>query len=215
MDTTIIFSIMLTFKIILVIISPLLLVALLTAYLSLRKNLFLDYIIDFVINIPLIFPPIGIGFFLVMLFSKNSFLARLFNFDLIFSFTGIAIASFLAGFPFITRSVISGIKNGVYELCEVSYTLGKSNLETFLLVVIPSLRKNILHGLILAIGRVLGEVGMSLMIGGNIQNRTNTISLEIYNAVLDGENQKAVILSVILFIFSFSIFFSIKALDRE
>ncbi len=51
--------------------------------------------------------------------------------------------------------------------------------------------------LILAFGRSLGEVGITMMLGGNILGRTNTLSLEIYNAVSTGEFETALMLSVV------------------
>lgn len=214
MENELWFSVFLTLKIVAVTIFPLLAFSLFAAYVSMKKNAIADGIMDFIVNIPLIFPPIGIGFLLVFLFSNRGFLGRIFKVDLVFSFYGIVIAAFLAGMPFITKSVISGIKGGAYRLCEASYTLGQGEIKTFFLVVVPSIKKNILYGLILAVGRMLGEVGMSLMIGGNIPNKTNTISLEIYNAVLDGETEKALILSLILFVFSLVVFSLIKFMDK-
>jgi molybdate transport system permease protein len=214
MDENIWFSVILTAKIVLVTIIPLLLFTFLVAYLSMKRNPILDYLIDFIVSIPLIFPPISIGFLLVILFSKKGILGSFFKMDLIFSFEGIVLAAFLAGMPFMTKSVISGIKGGVYELCEASYTLGKGEIQTFFMVVVPFIKKNILYGMVLAVGRMVGEVGMSLMIGGNIPNKTNTISLEIYNALLDGETDKALLLSLILFVFSSIVFIFIKFMDK-
>ncbi|MGC3944504.1 MAG: hypothetical protein QM762_08300 [Chryseolinea sp.] len=53
-------------------------------------------------------------------------------------------------------------------------------------------------GLVLGTARSIGEVGITLMLGGNIAGRTNTTSLEVYNAVLATEYRKAVVLSVLL-----------------
>ena len=68
---------------------------------------------------------------------------------------------------------------------------------TFFFVVIPSIKKAIAGGLSLAFGRSLGEVGLTLMLGGNIVGRTNTLSLEIYNSVFTGEFERAGILAAI------------------
>lgn len=76
--------------------------------------------------------------------------------------------------------------------------LGKSDLTTFMRVTLPSIKKSIAEGLFMAIARTLGEVGTTLMLGGNIVGCTNTISLEIYNSVFTGEFQNAVILASIL-----------------
>lgn len=65
-------------------------------------------------------------------------------------------------------------------------------------MVLPLLRTSIASGLYLAFARSLGEVGITLMLGGNIAGRTNTISLEIDNAVFTGEYQRAMVLVLLL-----------------
>jgi len=66
----------------------------------------------------------------------------------------------------------------------------------------------------LALARGLGEVGITLMLGGNIVGKTDTVSLAIYNAVYDGENGRALILSVILVVLSLALFGFINFLER-
>lgn len=208
-------SLLLTGQIILVVTIPLIVFSLLIAYFSQLKNKYLDFIIELIINIPIIFPPIGIGFLLVFCFSKNSIIGQIFDINLVFSFTGICVAAFLTGIPFITRSVIAANNDNLNRLSEAAYTLGRGKINTFVFVIVPLIMNNILHGLILAIGRIVGEVGITMMIGGNIQGKTTTVSLEIYNAVLDGENNKALMLAIILFVFSFMLFYFIRLIGSK
>ena len=88
-------------------------------------------------------------------------------------------------------------------LIEKASLLGKGPVTVFFRVTLPSLQRNIAIGLSLAFARILGEVGVTLMLGGNISGRTNTISLEIYNAVFTGEYEKALVLVMILGTISF------------
>jgi molybdate transport system permease protein len=77
--------------------------------------------------------------------------------------------------------------------------LGKSPATIFFWVILPLLRTSIAIGLSLAFARSLGEVGVTLMLGGgNIAGRTNTISLEVYNAVFTGEYERAFVLVTVL-----------------
>ncbi len=208
-------SLLLTGQIILVVTIPLIVFSLFIAYFSQLKNKYLDFIIELIINIPIIFPPIGIGFLLVFCFSKNSIIGQIFDINLVFSFTGICVAAFLTGIPFITRSVIAANNDNLNRLSEAAYTLGRGKINTFVFVIVPLIMNNILHGLILAIGRIVGEVGITMMIGGNIQGKTTTVSLEIYNAVLDGENNRALMLAIILFVFSFMLFYFIRLIGSK
>ena len=54
---------------------------------------------------------------------------------------GVVIASFVAGLPLIVKPVQASVQSSALSLIEASYTLGKSEIETFIFVVIPSIRK--------------------------------------------------------------------------
>jgi molybdate transport system permease protein len=183
-------------------------------YLSGRKT-FLKSIIDILVTIPIVFPPIAIGFFLLLLLGKNGLIGSFFsNYDIeiIFSFTGILIASFIAGLPLVVKPIQSALDEQSKLYREASYTLGKNELETLLFVIFPNIKKVILASLFLGFGRSLGEVGITLMLGGNIIGKTDTISLAIYNYSFGGEIEKAILLSMILGILSICIFLGLKKL---
>lgn len=65
-------------------------------------------------------------------------------------------------------------------------------------MILPNIKKSVIAGLTLAFGRSMGEVGITLMLGGNIIGHTETVSLAIYNAVFDGSFDKAAALSILL-----------------
>ena len=67
----------------------------------------------------------------------------------------------------------------------------------------------------LALSRGLGDVGITLILGGNIIDKTDTISLAIYNAVYDGRNDQALILSLVLVVLSFILFWVINLLEKS
>jgi molybdate transport system permease protein len=125
------------------------------------------------------------------------------------------LAAFIAGLPLVVKTVQASIRNDTLRLMEVSAVLGKSPPETFLRVTLPSIKKSIVAGLFMALARTLGEVGVTLMLGGNIVSRTNTISLEIYNSVFTGEFGNAVILASILGIASVIILALMHLFSRE
>jgi molybdate transport system permease protein len=117
----------------------------------------------------------------------------------------VLIAAFIAGLPLVVKTVQASIRSDTLRLMEVSEVLGKSAPVTFFKVTLPSIKKSIVAGTFMALARTLGEVGITLMLGGNIVGRTNTISLEIYNAVFTGEFRNAVILAIILGVASLAI----------
>ena len=76
-------------------------------------------------------------------------------------------------------------------------------------------QKSVATAFILALPRGLGEVSITLVLGGNIIDKTDTISLAIYNAVYDGRNDQALALSLVLVVLSFILFFIINLLEKS
>ncbi len=186
-------------------------------YLLGKKSSPIRNLVDVLVTLPLVFPPVALGFLLLLVLGKTGFIGRFltqaFGVEIIFSLWGVVIAAFLAGLPLIVKPVQAAVQSTAASLMEASYTLGKSELETFIFVVLPTIRRSIAGGLSLALGRSLGEVGLTLMLGGNIIGKTNTLSLEIYNSVFTGEFQRAGILAAILGCVSLVILLVLKKLS--
>ncbi len=182
-------------------------------YISTKKNIF-KYFLELAISLPMIFPPMALGFFLLLIFGKKGFLGNailtLFHTKIIFSFWGVLIAVFIVGLPFMVKSVQSARQQLAPSIIEAALTLGKSKFSIIYRVILPNIKQGILTGLLLAFGRSLGEVGISLMLGGNIIGRTETLSLAIYNAVFDGNYELATRLSIFLSIIATLVLIIIK-----
>lgn len=185
------------------------------AYLA-RGRSPLRSVVEMAVTLPLVFPPIAIGFALLMLLGRRSvaggWLLDTWGVEIVFSFWGVVTASFVAGLPLVVRPVQSAIRSLPERLTEAALVLGKTPAQAFFLVVLPNVRRTLAAGMILALGRSLGEVGITMMLGGNIIGRTNTLSLEIYNAVSTGEFESAVWLSCLLGAASSCIFLALKRL---
>ena len=82
-------------------------------------------------------------------------------------------------------------------------------------MTLPLVRGQILAGLLLGISRASGEVGITMMIGGNISGRTNTLSLEIFNAVSRADFDAATALCLLLSAFTLIIFAVLDRLQRR
>jgi molybdate transport system permease protein len=174
--------------------------------------------LDFLVSLPLVLPPMAVGFFLLLLLGRKGPvgepLLHLFDVEVVFGFPGLALAAVTAGLPLMVRPVQAAVRGELMRLVELSAVLGKGPVTTFTRVVMPHCRKSIAAGLFLAMGRALGEVGVSLLLGGDIIGRTNTISLEIYNAVFTGEFAKAGILSGLLALVSLALTLALKRTGR-
>jgi len=159
-------------------------------------------LLDAAITLPLVFPPIALGFVLLLLLGRQgplgSVLLQCCDASLVFSVPGVVFAAFVAGLPLVVKPVQAAMESLSARLGEVARTLGKREWEIALFVLMPNVKRALVTGLILGFGRSMGEVGITLMLGGNIAGRTNTLSLEIYNAVFAGDYSRGIVLTVLL-----------------
>lgn len=188
------------------------------AFLLSKENFRFKWLLNTIVTLPLIFPPIAIGFFLLLLLGRDGIIGSIFyKFDIsfIFSFPSLVLAGFIAGLPLMVKPLQSAIEQFPKNMVEASYLSGKSKLRTFLFIILPSIKKSLLACLLIACARALGEVGITLMLGGNIIGKTDTISLAIYNAVFDGDYNLALILSGILIVISLIFFIILNFLQTK
>lgn len=159
-------------------------------------------LIDTLVTVPLVFPPIVLGYFLVLALGRHGLLADVLPAalqpEIVFQPAGLVIAAFVAGLPLLVKPVQAAFAEVPPRLVEAAATLGASPVDRFLTIELPLARRGMAAGLILAAGRGLGEIGISLMLGGNIIGRTETVSLAIFNHVTDGNFACANQLSLLL-----------------
>ena len=183
-------------------------------YLAFSKAKF-RAILEMIVTFPLIFPPIATGFLLLYLLGKNGIVGKALNLEIIFSFKALVLAAFIASLPLFVKPVASALGSLSKSLSEAAYSLGKDKFQTAIFVLFPCVAKSVAAAFILAISRGLGEVGITLILGGNIIGKTDTISLAIYNAVYDGKSDEALVLSLVLVVLSFILFGIINLLDKS
>jgi molybdate transport system permease protein len=176
-------------------------------------------IIDTLISLPLVFPPIALGFFLIILFGRQGIIGlglyKFFNINVIFSALGVFIAAQMASFSLMTKSVKAAASVLNKSMIEMAAIQGAGRWQTIYLIIIPNIKTGILTGLALSSGRALGEVGMTLLLGGNISGRTETISLAIFNAVFEGNFQRAGLLSTLLAMIAIGLFMVIQQMEKD
>jgi molybdate transport system permease protein len=210
-DETLLFSVILTAKTCIVVVFILAFFGVLIGYLlASQKNVFTSFL-EFIITLPLVFPPIGTGFILLSLLGRNGLLGHFgLHPNIVFTPYGVYLAALIAGLPLVVKPIQSAIEREVFKLFDAARTLGKNRWQAFILVIIPSVRSSLAAGLVLAAARSLGEVGMTLLLGGNLMGRTNTLSLEIYNSVMDADFERAWMLCLILGGISILMFLTLK-----
>lgn len=188
------------------------------AYLLSKKRLRCKWLMEAMVTMPLIFPPIAVGFFLLLLLGRDSWLGAFFErFDIsfVFTFYGLVLAGFISGLPLMVKPLQSAIEQFPQEIKEASYISGKSQWETLVFIILPFVKKSLIAALLIASARALGEVGITMMLGGNIIGKTDTVSLAIFNAVFDGEYELAMVFSSILVAISLVLFVSLHFLQKK
>jgi len=189
------------------------------AYLLAVKKTVFSLLIEAIVSMPLVLPPTVIGFYLLLAFSPANFfghwLEETFDIRVVFSYSGLLIASVIYSLPFMVHPVQSGFSSLPPSLREASYSLGKSKWETFLRVLLPNIKPSLLTGIVLTFAHTVGEFGVVLMIGGNIPGKTRTGSIAIYDEVEAFNYHNANVYAGILLALSFSILLVLYAFNRK
>lgn len=181
-------------------------------WLSQTNKFFLKKIIESFFCLPLVLPPTILGFYLLIFLNPNSFLGKfwfnVFGFNLVFSMSGLIIASIIYSLPFSIQPIQIEFERIEKQMLEQTFMLQYSKIKTFFKVVLPLSKRGVLKAFILSFSHTLGEFGVVLMIGGNIYGKTQVISIAIYESVelLDYTKTHMLSLSVIVITFIVLIF---------
>ncbi|HIH2763305.1 MAG TPA: molybdate ABC transporter permease subunit [Candidatus Azoamicus sp.] len=156
-------------------------------WLSQTHRFFFKKILESFFCLPLVLPPTILGFYLLIFLNPNSFLGKcwftLFGFNLVFSMSGLIVASIVYSLPFSIQPIQIEFEKIDKQILEQTIMLQYSKFKTFFKVVLPLSKRGILKAFILTFSHTLGEFGVVLMIGGNIYGKTQVISIAIYESV--------------------------------
>ncbi len=137
-------------------------------------------------SLPLVLPPTVLGYYLLVALGNQSpvgrWLAQM-GWPLVFTWRGAAIAASVAAFPLLLQTARAGFESVDPRLEAVARTLGRSNFYIFWRVTLPLAWPGLLAGVALTFARALGDFGATLMVAGNIPNRTQTMPIYIYDLV--------------------------------
>ena len=208
MNAEFIQTLYLTFKLAISTTLVLIIIGLPVAWILAYSKFKLKPVIEALLSMPLVLPPTVFGYYILMAYSPHywfgELLNRIFNVRLAFTFEGILIASVIFGLPFMIQPLQSGLRSLPENLREASHTLGKSELVTFIKVLIPNIKPSLITAIALTFAHSIGEFGIVLMVGGNMQGITRVASVAIYDEVqsmnFDTANQYAFILFFISFV---------------
>jgi molybdate transport system permease protein len=150
--------------------------------------------IEATLALPLVLPPTVLGYYLLVGLSGKSFL----GIPLVFSFTGILIASLIVNLPFAIQPIQRAFEAINPEIIEAAQVSGLTHWQIFCLIELPLAWRGITSAAVLTFAHTLGEFGVILMVGGAIPGETKTVSIAIYDKVQSFDTAGAGALSLIL-----------------
>jgi len=148
-----------------------------------RKDFPGKSLLDAVVHLPLVLPPVVVGYFLLLLLGTRGPVGGLLEqlgVVVAFRWTGAAIACAVMGFPLMVRAVRLSIEAIDPRLEAAAETLGASRAGVFFTITLPLAVPGVLTGALLSFARSLGEFGATITFVSNIPGETQTLPLAIY-----------------------------------
>ena len=158
--------------------------ALACAWLLARRDFWGKSLFDGIVHLPLVLPPVAVGFALLVLFGRNgiigAFLYQSFGIVFAFNWKGAALASAVMAFPLIVRAMRLSIEAVDQRLEATARSLGASPWRVFFTITLPLTAPGILTGAILGFARSVGEFGATITFVSNIPGQTRTLPVALY-----------------------------------
>ncbi|HEV8108887.1 MAG TPA: molybdate ABC transporter permease subunit [Burkholderiales bacterium] len=177
-------------------------------------------LLDAVVHLPLVLPPVVVGYFLLLAFGRRgpigAFLEEYLGITFIFRWTGAALACAVMGLPLLVRAVRQSLDAVDRGLEAAAATLGASPLWVFASVTLPLILPGILTGMLLSFARSLGEFGATITFVSNIPGETQTLPLAIYAFTqVPGGDAQALRLCVLSIVLSLAALMASEVLVRR
>lgn len=157
------------------------------AWILAKKQFFGKQLLDSVIHLPLILPPVVIGYLLLVVMGRQgvigAFLADTFGISFSFSWRGAALASAVVALPLMVRAIRLSLENVDIKLEQAARTLGASSMRVFFTITLPLTLPGIVTGTMLSFARSLGEFGATITFVSNIPGETQTLPLAMYSFI--------------------------------
>ncbi|MDD1792137.1 molybdate ABC transporter permease subunit [Enterovibrio makurazakiensis] len=177
-------ALLLSLKISVVAVSASLPLGIAMAWVLARKQFAGKAIVDGIIHLPLVLPPVVIGYLLLIVMGRRGavgqWLYETFGVSFSFSWKGAALASAVVAFPLLVRAIRLSLELVDQRLEQAARTLGASSWRVFFTITLPLIMPGILSGLVLAFARSLGEFGATITFVSNIPGETQTIPLAMF-----------------------------------
>ena len=162
-------------------------------------------LIEVILTAPLVLPPTVVGFGLLLILGRNSFIGQLLeliNIRIVFSWYATVIAAVVVSFPLMYKTALGAFTQIDRDLIACGRTLGASEWTIFFRLLLPLAKSGLIAGTLLSFARALGEFGATLMLAGSIPGKTETIPIAIYLAAESGATDRALFLVGIILLIS-------------
>lgn len=161
--------------------------------------------LDAVLTLPLVMPPTVLGYYLIVAWGRNgwlgSWLHAHFGISLMFTWQGAVLAATVVSFPLLFKSARAAFEGVSAEYEQAARILGDTEVQVFFRITLPLAARGLLAGTMLAFARAMGDFGATLMVAGNIEGKTQTAAMAVFDAVQAGDytlaNTLVAILSVV------------------
>jgi molybdate transport system permease protein len=176
-------------------------------------------LIDALVTLPLLLPPTVLGFYLLGVFAPQGAIGSVWlaltGRSLVFSFDGLLLASLLVNIPFAVQPVQRAFEAIPREAREAAWCCGLSAWQTLWRVELPLAWPGLASAMVLTFVHTLGEFGVVLMVGGNLDGATRTLSIAIYDRVQAFDDSGAARMSLLLVVIAFVAVGSLHFLTRK
>jgi molybdate transport system permease protein len=177
-------------------------IAVLVAWLLVRGRFPGRPVVDAVVHLPMVLPPVVVGWLLLVIFGVRgpigSLLQSWFDFRLVFTTAGAALASAVMAFPLMLRAIRLSLESVDPKLEQAARTLGAGPVDRFVNVTLPLAAPGVLVGGIVGFASCLGNFGAVITFAGSISGETQTLPLAIFAALqTPGGEQTAARLSFV------------------
>jgi len=156
-----------------------------TAWLLARWRFPGHALVDALIHLPLVLPPVVVGYALLVLMGRNgligAWLEQQLGISIAFRWSGAALASAVMGFPLLVRSIRLSIEAIDPRLEQAAATLGAGRWRVFSCITLPLALPGVIAGSVLAFAKSLGEFGATITFVSNIPGQTQTLSSATYS----------------------------------
>ncbi len=163
------------------------------------------WLLDAMVDLPFALPTAVSGIVLTALYTKDGWIGRFLPFEISYTNWGIIVAMVFIGLPFVVRTLQPALLAMEKELEEVSASLGANRLQTFWLVIFPTVRPALVTGFALAFARALGEYGSVVFISGNQLGKTAVVSKLIMVKLDQYQYQEAIAIAFLMLVTSFAL----------